>query len=62
MSRTIRGNKGPGFDYGQARPTNKNYGSLYKRDGNKLVKRLTHKIERRQAEDSLRKELNARLH
>lgn len=42
MSRTIRGNKGAGYEYWGKRPTN---GHL---PPGKLSKRLTHKAERKQ--------------
>ena len=47
MSRTVKGGKGPGFEYWTARPGNKNGGTLSPRGG-KHAKRATHKAERQQ--------------
>lgn len=47
MSRSVRGGKGPGYDYRTARPGNIG-GGRYSPHGNKLFKRATHKAERRQ--------------
>lgn len=44
MSRTRKGAKAPGFDFGAPRPGNRHYGG----GSGKIRKRITHKIERQQ--------------
>lgn len=53
MSRSVRGGKGPGFEYWTARPGNTG-GGHYRPDGNTQVKRATHKAERRQGKQAAR--------
>jgi len=52
MSRSNRGEKGPGYEYWSARPFNLG-GGYYSRKGNKATKRRTHKAERRQPIEEL---------
>ncbi|CAB5514579.1 hypothetical protein LMG26857_03638 [Achromobacter anxifer] len=47
MSRTRRGAKGAGYEYWTARPGNVG-GGRYSPNGNKEVKRATHKAERQE--------------
>ncbi|SAL02787.1 hypothetical protein AWB80_08439 [Caballeronia pedi] len=47
MSRSIRGGKGPGFEYWTARPFNKHGGTLSP-NGGKFHKKRTHKAERQE--------------
>ena len=47
MSRTVKSQKGAGFEYWTARPFNKHGGS-YSPHGNKFHKRRTHKAERQE--------------
>jgi hypothetical protein len=53
MSRTIRGDKGAGYDYGGRRPGNKRY----RQCPSKGAKQLTHKLERRQMDRVLKRQL-----
>ena len=55
MSRTIRGNKGAGFEYWGKRPTKGHY------PPGKAAKKLTHKIERRHVKDDAEAQLNEAL-
>lgn len=45
MSRTVKGSKGPGYEYWSARPFNKGGGELSP-NGGKHTKKRTHKAER----------------
>ncbi len=47
MSRTIRGQKGPGYDYWSRRPMS---GTGYA----KWIKQRTHRVERQRAKDAIR--------
>jgi len=52
MSRTRKGAKGPGFEYWSARPGNRCGGTV-----GKSTKIQTHRVERRQGKDDVRKSL-----
>lgn len=56
MSRTIRGSKGCGYDYGSKRPGNKGYAQGPGSSGGAYIKKCTHKTERAQGKASIRKE------
>ena len=53
MSRTQRGNKGPGYEYWSRRPLARKFGCPPGRG----VKRETHKLERLEAKEEIRERL-----
>lgn len=55
MSRTKRGSKGSGYDYGSARPFNKGYSTSPSKD-NTMVKRRVAKAERQQGKQQAKEE------